>query len=73
MEINDEKGTIDNKLSQIIIINESAFLIEEILFSSNCENDKNWEDYFFFLEEKIKYYCNENDDELSTFTKEISK
>ena len=73
MEINVENRAIDNKISQIIIINESAFLIEEILFSSDYENDKNWDDYFFFVEEKIKYDCNENDDELFTFTKEISK
>lgn len=73
MEINVENRAIDNKISQIIIINESAFLIEEILFSSDYENDKNWDDYFFFVEEKIKYDCNENDDELFTFTKEINK
>ena len=54
MEINVENRAIDNKISQIIIINESAFLIEEILFSSDYENDKNWDDYFFFVEEKIK-------------------
>ena len=66
MEIIDENRNIDNKLSQIIIVNESVFLIEEILFSSDYENDKNWEDYFFFVEEKIKNDRIENDDELST-------
>lgn len=65
MEIIDENRNIDNKLSQIIIINESVFLFEEILFSSDYENDKNWEDYFFFVEEKIKNDPIENDDELS--------
>jgi hypothetical protein len=65
MEIIDENRNINNELSQIIVTNESVFLFEEILFSSDYENDKNWEDYFFFVEEKIKNDPIENDDELS--------
>ena len=52
MEIIDENRNINNELSQIIVTNESVFLFEEILFSSDYENDKNWEDYFFLWKKK---------------------
>ena len=38
LEIKYENGNIDNKLSQIIIINELGFLNVEILFSCGRKN-----------------------------------
>ena len=38
MEISNENGNIDNKPIKIIIINESGFLNEEILFSCGRKN-----------------------------------
>ena len=60
MEINYEIVDVDNNLSQI---NELDQLNEEMEMIPDYENDKNWEDYFIFVEKKVQNAYNEDKDE----------
>ena len=66
MEMNVEIGNVeDNNQSQIIITDESGLWNEQMHFLSDYENDKNWEEYFHYVEEKIKNATNDDDDNHS--------
>ena len=66
MEMNVEIGNVEvNNQSQIIIANESDLWNEQIHFLSDYENDKNWVEYFHFVEETIKNATNDDDDNHS--------
>ena len=60
MEMNYEIVSVDNNLSQI---NESDQLNEEMEMIPDYENDKNWEDYFTFVEKKVQNAYNEDENE----------
>ena len=60
MEINYEIVDVDNNLSQI---NELDQLNEEMEMIPDYENDKNWEDYFTFVEKKVQNAYNEDENE----------